>query len=99
MPEVDISQATPNRESETASSALVSSPPFLSTPLSLVELIEVEEFTELIGVEELAGLLDAEELAELVDLAGLEELEEKETDLLLSTELELRKLKQLRLKP
>ena len=34
MPEVDIPQATPNRESETASSAL-SSPPFLSTPLSV----------------------------------------------------------------
>ena len=34
VPEVDIPQTTPNRESETASS-LLSSPPFLSTPFSV----------------------------------------------------------------
>ena len=34
VPKVDIPQTTPNRESETASS-LLSSPPLLSTPLSV----------------------------------------------------------------
>lgn len=59
----------------------------------LVELRRVEELIEVTRMEELAGLLGLEELVELIKLVGLEELEEKETDLLLLTELESRKLR------
>lgn len=48
------------------------------------------------GIGRLIGM---EELAEQLELAGLEDLEEKETDLLPLTELELMELEQLRLGP
>lgn len=44
------------------------------------------------GWGQLAELLGVEESVELIKLVGLEELEEKETDLLLLTELEPTKL-------
>lgn len=60
----------------------------------LVELIEVEELVELIKIDESTELLM---LKEFIELVGLEELKEKETDLLLLTELESKKRNQLKL--